>query len=249
MLRFMGSRRVGHDWATELNWTDIYIYIPEPISDLLNRCKNMHTHSQVILISSQVWEASTSTVNHLKLYSCPQHLCLNIHPHFHISDHKELTTSWQKSILCAQLLCRVEIYVLEVSNRGPSCYARILTPHDSPADIWSSKQVPLKQISQTLWLFFNCVASPHQMSHKNTWKLICLITKFDVLQIVPVYDTLPHFSLENSCLENPRDGGTWWAAVYGVTQSRTRLKRLSGSSSMTSFLISPSFIFWSSQKS
>ena len=34
-----------------------------------------------------------------------------------------------------------------------------------------------------------------------------------------------------SCLENLRDGGTWWAAVYGVTQSRTRLKWLSSSSS------------------
>ena len=34
-----------------------------------------------------------------------------------------------------------------------------------------------------------------------------------------------------SCLENPRDGGAWWAAVYGVTQSRTQLKRLSSSSS------------------
>ena len=33
-----------------------------------------------------------------------------------------------------------------------------------------------------------------------------------------------------SCLENPRDGGAWWAAIYGVTQSRTRLKRLSSSS-------------------
>ena len=32
--------------------------------------------------------------------------------------------------------------------------------------------------------------------------------------------------LQYSCLENPRDGGAWWAAVYGVTQSRTRLKRL-----------------------
>ena len=38
--------------------------------------------------------------------------------------------------------------------------------------------------------------------------------------------------LQCSCLENPRDGGAWWAAVYGVTQSRTRLKRLSSSSSM-----------------
>ena len=33
--------------------------------------------------------------------------------------------------------------------------------------------------------------------------------------------------LQCSCQENPRDRGAWWAAVYGVTQSRTRLKRLS----------------------
>ena len=37
--------------------------------------------------------------------------------------------------------------------------------------------------------------------------------------------------LQCSCLENPRDWGAWWAAVYGVAQSRTRLKRLSCSSS------------------
>ena len=36
--------------------------------------------------------------------------------------------------------------------------------------------------------------------------------------------------LQCSCLENPRDGGAWWAAVYGVSQSRTRLNRLSSSS-------------------
>ena len=37
-------------------------------------------------------------------------------------------------------------------------------------------------------------------------------------------------SLQCSCLENPRDGGAWWAAVYGVAQSQTQLKRLSSSS-------------------
>ena len=37
--------------------------------------------------------------------------------------------------------------------------------------------------------------------------------------------------LQCSCLENPRDGGAWWAAVYGVAQSQTWLKRLSSSSS------------------
>ena len=36
--------------------------------------------------------------------------------------------------------------------------------------------------------------------------------------------------LQCSCLEKPRDGGAWWAAVYGVAQSRTRLKWLSSSS-------------------
>ena len=39
--------------------------------------------------------------------------------------------------------------------------------------------------------------------------------------------------LQCSCLENPRDGGAWWAAVYGVAWSRTQLKQLSSSSSRT----------------
>ena len=38
--------------------------------------------------------------------------------------------------------------------------------------------------------------------------------------------------LQCSCLENPRNRGAWWAAVYGVTQSRTRLKRLSSNSTL-----------------
>ena len=36
--------------------------------------------------------------------------------------------------------------------------------------------------------------------------------------------------LQSSCLENPRDRGVWWTVVCGVTQGRTRLKRLSSSS-------------------
>ena len=38
--------------------------------------------------------------------------------------------------------------------------------------------------------------------------------------------------LQCSCLENPRNGGAWWAAVSGLAQSRTQLKRLSSSSSI-----------------
>ena len=43
--------------------------------------------------------------------------------------------------------------------------------------------------------------------------------------------------LQCSCLENPRDGGAWWAAVYGVAQSQTRLKGLSSSSSTGYILV------------
>ena len=44
--------------------------------------------------------------------------------------------------------------------------------------------------------------------------------------------------LQCSCLENPRDGGAWWAAVYEVAQSRTQLKRLSSS------ILYWCFFFW-----
>ena len=50
--------------------------------------------------------------------------------------------------------------------------------------------------------------------------------------------------LQCSCLENPRDGGAWWAVVYGVAQSRTRLTRLSSSSSSRSFQSEDSNVFW-----
>ena len=47
--------------------------------------------------------------------------------------------------------------------------------------------------------------------------------------------------LQCSCLENSRDGEAWWAAVYGVTQSRTRLMWLSSSSSNSPFRAVPLF--------
>ena len=50
--------------------------------------------------------------------------------------------------------------------------------------------------------------------------------------------------LQCSCLENPRDGGAWWATVCGVAQSRTRLKWLS--SSNTALMKTKSFKYWDS---
>ena len=60
--------------------------------------------------------------------------------------------------------------------------------------------------------------------------------------------------LQCSCLENPRDREAWWAAVYGVPQSRTRLKRLSSSSSYSepiafTWHTTPSFLYESENES
>ena len=53
---------------------------------------------------------------------------------------------------------------------------------------------------------------------------------------MPVFGVLCHQKIVAAlhCLEDPMDGGAWCAAVYGVTQSQTRLKRLSSSSSSSS---------------
>ena len=50
--------------------------------------------------------------------------------------------------------------------------------------------------------------------------------------------------LQCFCLENPRDGGAWWAAVYGVAQSWTRLKWLSSSSSSKDSGLESPCIMW-----
>ena len=51
--------------------------------------------------------------------------------------------------------------------------------------------------------------------------------------------------LQCSWLENPRDGGAWWAAVSGIAQSRTQLNRLSSSSSSSvSFNVLMPIFFW-----
>ena len=63
---------------------------------------------------------------------------------------------------------------------------------------------------------------PWGRKESDTTEATQLLAQFDLWKPNPV---------QRSCLENPRDGGAWWAAIYGVAQSRTQLKRLSSSSS------------------
>ena len=54
--------------------------------------------------------------------------------------------------------------------------------------------------------------------------------------------------LQCSCQENPRDGGAWWAAVHGVTQSWTRLKRLSRVEQSRPFYVDATFTAYQSHQ-
>ena len=90
--------------------------------------------------------------------------------------------------------------------------------------------------------FFSTEPSLWSNSHIHTWLLeknIALTIRTFVSKVMSLlFNTLPRFvsgegngnPLQYSCLENPRDGGAWWAGVYGVPQSWTRLKRHSSSS-------------------
>ena len=101
-----------------------------------------------------------------------------------------------------------------------------------------------------LFLFIDDIILCIENHKESTKKLLELIWEYSMVGCSPwgceesdTTELLPfHFSLscigkgngnplQHSCLENPRDGRAWWAAVYGVAQSRTRLKRLRSSSS------------------
>ena len=56
------------------------------------------------------------------------------------------------------------------------------------------------------------------------WACLCDVQLTEILATRVERGEGNGIPLQCSCLENPRDGGAWWAAVYGVTQSRTRLK-------------------------
>ena len=72
-----------------------------------------------------------------------------------------------------------------------------------------------------------------KLAPKNRILLILLYTSLAHCEYYYILFVNP---LQCSCLENPRDGGAWWAAVYGVAQSRTPLKPRSSSSKLLHML-------------
>ena len=71
------------------------------------------------------------------------------------------------------------------------------------------------QLSDFTFTFHFPALEKEMATHSSVFRLLEY-----TLEYAPVYS-------RTSCLENPRDRGAWWASVYGVAQSWTRLKRLS----------------------
>ena len=95
---------------------------------------------------------------------------------------------------------------------------RITKSVGSPKKQESSRKTSISALL-TYAKAFDCV------DHNKVWK---------ILNDMGIPDHLGEGNgnpLQCSCLENPREGGAWWAAIYGVTQSQTQLKQLSSSSS------------------
>ena len=80
-----------------------------------------------------------------------------------------------------------------------------------------------------LILCFKCINTKGHLKRQKTLTLkITVLLKLEIYYASGESNGNP---LQCSCLENPRDDRAWWAAICGVAQSRTRLKRLSSSSS------------------
>ena len=100
-------------------------------------------------------------------------------------------------------------------NGTPLQYSCLENPKDGGA--WQAADHGVAK-SQTLLSDFTFTF----MHWRRKWQPTPVFLSFLVISVISSV-------LVNSCLESPRDGGAWGAAVYGVAQSRTRLKRLSSS--------------------
>ena len=156
------------------------------------------------------------------------------------------------------LLKLMSIESVMPSNHLILCHPLILPPSIFPSIRFFSNESVLCIRWPKYWSFSFNISPSNEYSGPISFKIDCLdllavqetlrsllqhhSSKASILQhsaffIVQLYLTTSLIGEENgnplqcSFLENPSDGGAWWAAISGVAQSRTRLKRLSSSSS------------------
>ena len=139
-----------------------------------------------------------------------------------------------------------KIRMVEITSEEQNKVKRMKRTEDSLRDLWDNIKHTNIRITgvpkETAPLQYSCLANP--MDRGAWWAAVHGVAKSQTRLSEFTFTTERihfHFSLscigegngnpfQCSCLENPRDRGAWWAAVYGVAQSWTRLKRLSSSS-------------------
>ena len=135
----------------------------------------------------------------------------------------------------------IGVYLLVKKN------TKLISNVSVPFCISSSKawELLLLHILSNIWCF-NVLDFSHGKSHGRRSVVGCSPwgrKESDTTERLPFHFSLSCIGegngnpLQCSCLENPRDGGAWWAAIYGVTQSRTQLKWLSSSSSSNRYIV------------
>ena len=115
------------------------------------------------------------------------------------------------------------------------CDASLNIPAPFPGNQWSTLKKAMAPHSNTLAWKILWRKEPDRLQSMGSLRV-----GYDWTTSLSVF-TFTHWRrkwnpLQYSCLENPRDRGAWWAAIYGATQSRTWLKWLSSSSSSSTFL-------------
>ena len=120
-------------------------------------------------------------------------------------------------------------------------YARFMEEAWTPYSVMDAEEVPMQPKPVTITFEHEArvtnsmieydVIDDTPLEHMPDFRLPLGSTSNEGLELegqpMPLDPIMDAFDANSSCLENPRDGGAWWAAVYGVVQSRTQLKQLS----------------------
>ena len=182
-----------------------------------------------ILLWSQLQSRTLGPDLHRDLQQCCFLHSVSSHGVFILNSNSFLSYSPKKSIDPQNIMQCVSIDILHF-------LVAVTIPHSS-----LERHKTIVSFGSDLIIFHNENVTYIQWNTRDN--LVCGFISVSTLIVgrYSIHGSIVHFwtsfgegngnPLQCSCLENPREGGAWWAAVYGVAQSRTRLKRLSSSSS------------------
>ena len=170
---------------------------------------------------------------------------------YYLSHQGSLTSS-----LVARIWCFHHPDPASISGWEPKSYFKLLKVKATQGHSWHQELVLLALLLKWLHFCFTPVLlpgkshGPRSLVGFSPWGL----EESDTTERLHFYFSLSCTGegngnpLQCSCLGNPRDGRAWWAAIYGVAQSRTRLKWLSSSSSSNPLIEMITFLFHSIPK-